>query len=45
MEPNFDAVVFEGPEVEGAGLDYQNYRVESIGHGVGDSMGDVVEQA
>ncbi len=45
VEKDCYAVVFEGPKAAGAGLDRLNLRVESLGHSVGDSMGDVVEQA
>ncbi len=44
-EQDCDAVVFEEPEAAGAGLDHLDLRVEALGHGVGDSVGDVVEQA
>jgi len=37
VEQDCDAVVFEGAEAAGAGLDYLDLRVEARGHGFGDS--------
>ena len=45
VEQYGDAVVFEGAEAAGAGLDHLDLRVKALGHGVGDAVGDVVEQA